>query len=98
MQEMTNKEMQEVELEILKVLSKICEEQKLDYFLMYGTLLGAARHKGFIPWDDDLDIMMKRSDYDKLIEYLIEHEKELAPYKLFSKSNNANYPFMISRF
>ena len=98
MQEMTNKEMQAVELEILKVLSNICEEQNLDYFLMYGTLLGAARHKGFIPWDDDLDIMMKRSDYDKLLKYLVEHEKELMPYKLFSKVNNPEYPFMISRF
>lgn len=97
MKELNNKEMQAVELEILKVVANVCEELKLDYFLMYGTLLGAIRHKGFIPWDDDLDIMMKRSDYDKLLDYFIEHEHELLPYKLFSKENNPDYPFMIAR-
>lgn len=97
MQEMTNQEMQAVELDILRVLANICEEQHLDYFLMYGTLLGAARHKGFIPWDDDLDIMMKRPDYDKLLEYLMDHEEEIKPYQLFSKYNNPEYPFMIAR-
>lgn len=98
MKEMTNEEMQTVELDILRVIARICEQQHLEYFLMYGTLLGAARHKGFIPWDDDLDIMMKRADYDKFLKYLIEHEEELKPYKLFSKLNNPDYPFMIARF
>ena len=98
MQELTNHEMQKVELDVLRVLAKICEEQGLDYFLMYGTLLGAARHKGFIPWDDDLDIMMKRPNYEKLLKYLMEHEEELMPYKLFSNRNNLEYPFMIARF
>ena len=61
-----------VMLELLEVIDKICEENNLVYWLDSGTLLGAARHKGFIPWDDDLDICVPRESYEKLIEILKE--------------------------
>ena len=56
-----------IEQEILDVLHQICEAHGLRYSLAYGTLLGAVRHTGFIPWDDDVDIMMPREDYDQLL-------------------------------
>ncbi len=55
------------EQEILDVIHQVCAEHGLRYSLAYGTLIGAVRHKGFIPWDDDIDLMMPREDYEKLL-------------------------------
>ncbi len=59
------KKLHEVEVEILDEFVRLCNIYKLEYFLAGGTLLGAVRHKGFIPWDDDLDVLMPRNDYEK---------------------------------
>lgn len=62
------RKLQLTELELLKTFSEICEKHELRYFIIGGTLLGAIRHKGFIPWDDDVDVAMPRKDYKKLLE------------------------------
>lgn len=60
------RDLQLKELEILKAFLEICKKNNLRYFMLGGTFLGAIRHKGFIPWDDDIDIGMPRSDYENL--------------------------------
>ena len=74
---LTNDDIKSIELEILVAFSDFCDRNQLNYSLAYGTLLGAARHKGFIPWDDDIDVVMPRPDYQKFIE--------LAKAELFSQ-------------
>ena len=62
------RELQLTELEILKPVDALCMKEGIQYYLVGGTLLGAIRHKGFIPWDDDLDIAIPRADYNRFIE------------------------------
>ena len=61
---------QNLEFEILKFIRDVCEQNCLRYYLAYGTLIGAVRHQGFIPWDDDIDIHMPRNDYLQLLDIL----------------------------
>lgn len=68
MREMTLKDIQQVSLEILDVIDMFCSNNGINYSLGYGSLIGAIRHHGCIPWDDDIDIIMTRPDYDKFVK------------------------------
>ena len=68
MRKMTLQDIQSASLDILKVVDGFCKENGITYFISYGSLLGAVRHKGFIPWDDDIDILVPRPDYERLLK------------------------------
>lgn len=78
MDEITLKEMQQLEFEMLLVFKNLCEDHDLKFFLAGGTLLGSIRHQGFIPWDDDIDILMPREDYEKLKK--LAHSQSIKKY------------------
>lgn len=96
--ELTLQEIQKGELEVLKKIKVICDEIGIDYFLFCGTLIGAIRHKGFIPWDDDIDVGMMREDYEKFVSYCKSHSEDLLPFQLYHYSTNKKYIYPIARF
>ncbi len=98
MQELALSEIHNAELGALLKLDEICRANGLRYVIYYGTLLGAVRHKGFIPWDDDVDVIMGRPDFEKLISYCDSHKDELAPFRLMYYTNTPNYAYPIGRF
>ena len=89
-------EIKNIELQILIKFAEFCDSNNLKYYLAYGTLLGAVRHKGFIPWDDDIDLMMPREDYNRFIELTGYNQiSENLVTRLYRDCQNPNiYPFV----
>lgn len=82
-------------LDILIAIDQMCREHNLRYYMVDGTLLGAVRHGGFIPWDDDMDIAMPRPDYEALIAHC--HEWLPQPYQFVCYENDPAYPLHFGK-
>lgn len=83
------------ELEVLHDVDELCKKHNITYFADWGTLLGAVRHKGFVPWDDDIDIAMKRADYIKFCEVVAKEMSE--DYEIVNIHTDAGWTQMIGR-
>jgi lipopolysaccharide cholinephosphotransferase len=93
MKELTLQELKEIEFDILKVFDDFCKENNIRYFLAYGTLLGAIRYKKFIPWDDDVDLLIPREDYDRMITLFKDTER----YRLFAFEKDPEYLYPFAK-
>ena len=91
----TLKHLQSLELMILKDFIKICEENDLTYYMYAGSLLGAIRHNGFIPWDDDLDVIMFRDEFEEFKKIFMSSENE--KYELLSNETEKDYFHLLSK-
>ena len=91
----TLKKVQRAELSILKDFIDLCEKHGLVYFGIAGTGIGALRHGGFIPWDDDIDVAMPREDYNRFCTLVKEERADR--YLLMNTEENENYPLMTAR-
>ena len=92
---LSEEEIKEVELGVMDYIHNLCQKENINYSLAYGTLLGAVRHKGYIPWDDDIDISLKRDEYDKLYQAVLRDNDPI--YKVASWENDSRYPYPFYR-
>ena len=92
---LSEEEIKEVELGVMDYIHNLCQKENINYSLAYGTLLGAVRHKGYIPWDDDVDISLKREEYDKLYQAVLRDNDPI--YKVVSWENDSRYPYPFYR-
>ena len=93
MKELLLSERQEIAFKILCELHDICDKFKINYFLGYGTLIGAIRHQGYIPWDDDIDVWIAIDDYERLLTILARESS----YKLLNSIDNKDWPAPFSK-
>lgn len=93
--ELEIEELKKIELDILCFIDDVCQKNNINYSLAGGTLLGAVRHKGFIPWDDDIDILMVRDQYEKFMDIMSNLNDE--KYSLISFKNNEDYGNLFSK-
>lgn len=91
------REYQLAQLSILEYFDNLCSKLTLDYYLVCGTLLGAIRHKGFIPWDADVDVAMYRNDYEKLKHYFIQNPNPTLFYQHYETEKHHMSPHAILR-
>lgn len=89
------KEIQKIQVDTLRYIHKICEENNLSYFLCGGSLIGAIREHGFIPWDDDMDILMSRADYERLAKTI--NADKSSPYKMLTCTNSIYYYYAFGK-
>lgn len=94
MKELSIDDIREIELQILNYIDEVCKDNKLRYYLLGGTLLGAIRHGGFIPWDDDIDIIMPRNDYDTLLSIINETNNK---YKVLAYKYKKEYYYPFAK-
>ena len=90
MKRINSNELKEIQLDMLKRFDLYCRDNKITYYLAFGTLIGAIRHKGYIPWDDDIDIMIPRKDYNKLIK-LYNKDRTNSNLKIISHITDKGY-------
>lgn len=93
MRALTIKEVQEISVNILAYIDDVCRKNDIQYTIYYGSLIGAERHKGYVPWDDDLDIVMTRSNYERLTTLLIDQNE----YLFLSPRITKNYRYTYSK-
>ena len=93
--ELSKAEVKRIELDILDFVHETCRKYGISYMLDYGTLLGAVRHKGFIPWDDDVDIAMKRKDYNRFLEVMARNPSPR--FKIITSDTDRHYYYEFAK-
>lgn len=91
----TLQRVQQLELMILRDFMQLCDQNNLTYFGLGGTGIGAVRHQGFIPWDDDIDIALPRKDYDAFVKLATQQLSD--KYTIMNPENDSNFPLMTTR-